>query len=110
MLGPVISRGLDPVLRGVSRSIFLTLKVAPAATRRQLAVAYLFCRAADTIADTRILSREDRLDTLRSFRSQFERSTSIEEVRSLAGRLGPPQGIPEERDLLFRLEECFAAF
>ena len=53
MIGPVTSSSLDPVLKGVSRSIFLTLKVAPSPVRRQLGVGYLFCRAADTIADTR---------------------------------------------------------
>jgi farnesyl-diphosphate farnesyltransferase len=111
MFGPVINNRLDPILRGVSRSIFLTLRVAPAATRRQLAVAYLFCRAADTIADTELLSRESRLDDLRCFRSQFETDEPRrDEVRSLSDRTGQPQSIPEEQALLARLEECFEAF
>ncbi len=110
MLAPVTSSALDPILRGVSRSIFLTLRVAPRATRRQLGVAYLFCRAADTIADTRLLSRETRLETLRLFRSQFDaEAPRLEEVREIARRTGAPQAIPEERALLARLDECFGA-
>jgi farnesyl-diphosphate farnesyltransferase len=93
----------------VSRTIYITLRVAPAATRRQLGVAYLFCRAADTIADTRLLPRESRLGALRRFRSLFERpGAREEELRRIASDLAPPQAIPEERDLLARLEECFA--
>ena len=111
MFGPVIDNHLDPILRGVSRSIFLTLKVAPAATRRQLGVAYLFCRAADTIADTKLLSRESRLDDLRRFRSQFEAEEhQEEEVRSISERVGGPQAIPQEQALLARLGECFEVF
>ena len=111
MFGPVTTRALDPILRGVSRSIFLTLKVAPGSTRKQLAVAYLFCRAADTIADTRLVSRESRLASLKAFRGQFERaSPSIDEIRALGSRTGEPQRIPEEQALLRRLDECFEAY
>ncbi|HVR74036.1 MAG TPA: phytoene/squalene synthase family protein [Planctomycetota bacterium] len=104
------TRSLDPILRGVSRSIFLTLKVAPSATRRQLGVAYLFCRAADTIADTRLLSRETRLESLRRFRAQFEGDAPrLDDVRRIGEETGPPQAVPEERALLQRLPECFEA-
>jgi farnesyl-diphosphate farnesyltransferase len=107
----VTTRALDPILRRVSRTIFLTLQVAPSATRRQLGVAYLFCRAADTIADTRLLPRESRLDALRRFRRLFEaEEPRRDELRGIAGELGPPQAVPEERDLLARLDECFAAW
>jgi farnesyl-diphosphate farnesyltransferase len=108
MTGPVTSRTLDCILKGVSRSIFLTLKVAPGPVRRQLGVGYLFCRAADTIADTRLLSRESRLARLRLFRSQFEAdSPRLEEVEGISASLGPEQAIPQERELLRRLGECF---
>ena len=108
MIGPVTSSSLDPVLKGVSRSIFLTLKVAPSPVRRQLGVGYLFCRAADTIADTRIVSPASRLETLRAFRAQFEAdSPRFPEVDRISAILGPKQAIPEEHELLARLGECF---
>src|SRR5262249_53717833 len=104
MIGPVVSSSLDPILRGVSRSIFLTLEMAPGPIRKQLGIGYLFCRAADTLADTRLLSRESRLKTLRAFRAQFEaEAPSFELVKEIAAGMGPAQSIPEERDLLSRL-------
>ena len=74
-------------------------------------MAYLFCRAADTIADTRLLSREMRLASLRKFRAQFVREHPSEsELRSIAENVGAPQKVAAEAELLRRLEECFAAF
>lgn len=111
MLGPVTTAPLDEILRGVSRSIFLTLRVAPAAIRRQLGLAYLFCRAADTIADTRLLSRESRLAELARFRAQFaEEAPSAAAVAALGAATGAPQEIPEEAELLKGLGACFDAY
>jgi farnesyl-diphosphate farnesyltransferase len=112
VIGPVTTRALDPILRRVSRSIFLTLQVAPAATRRQLGVAYLFCRAADTIADTRLLPPAARLAALERFRAPFTdgATDASAAARVIAAGVGEAQAIPEERDLLARLDECFAAY
>ena len=43
---------IGPLLRDVSRSFYLTLRVLPNAVRPQISVAYLLARASDTIADT----------------------------------------------------------
>ena len=97
---------LGTTLRGVSRSFFLTLKVLPGSVRRPIRLAYLFARAADTIADTALISRADRLQYLELFREAFRDGQ--------AGRLGAmkkallgPQRIPAERELLTRLDEAF---
>ena len=104
------SRDLDRLLRSVSRSFYLTLRVAPRPLRRQLAVAYLFCRAADTIADTRLLPPAERLEHLDLFREQFARDeASGEALRRIARRLGEPGAIPQERELLERLAEWSSA-
>lgn len=109
MFGTLTTPRLDAILRGVSRSFFLTLQVAPAATRRQLGLAYLFCRAADTIADTRLLSPARRLESLRSFRAQFESGTcSADELARISSQVGAPQKILAEQELLRQLPECFA--
>lgn len=108
MFGRVTDAQLDPILKGVSRSIFLTLQVAPRGMRPSLGVGYLFCRAADTIADTRLLSPERRLECLSRFRAQFEATTpDFDAVRQLSEQVGSPQLIPEEHQLLLRLSECF---
>src|SRR5256886_16708799 len=40
------------VLRSVSRSFYLSLRILPAGLREPLSLAYLLARATDTIADT----------------------------------------------------------
>ncbi len=102
---------LTRILRGVSRSFYLTLRLAPRGVRSQLGVSYLFCRAADTIADTALLPPERRLDLLARYRAQFERPEPEAEVaEAIASELTPAQSIPEERTLLQSLGRCFAAY
>src|ERR1051325_5544818 len=62
---------LDDILKRVSRSFYLTIKAVPASVRRQIGVAYLFARAADTIADTDVLERDRRLVMLKDLKAQF---------------------------------------
>ena len=68
---PATSRAalLGPLLKGVSRSFYLTLRVLPAGMRDPVGLAYLLARAADTIADTALLPREQRLEFLLDFRA-----------------------------------------
>jgi len=62
---------LKRILKNVSRSFYLSLRVLPGSVRKQVGLAYLFCRVADTIADTSILPRCRRLQILQTFRKQF---------------------------------------
>ena len=62
---------LGPLLKGVSRSFYLTLRVLPAGMRDPIGLAYLLARAADTIADTSLISPEQRLAMLLSLRDQI---------------------------------------
>jgi farnesyl-diphosphate farnesyltransferase len=61
---------LGPLLKGVSRSFYLTLRVLPAGMRDPIGLAYLLARAADTIADTSLIAPEQRLQLLLSLRDQ----------------------------------------
>lgn len=61
---------LGPLLKGVSRSFYLTLRVLPVGMRDPIGLAYLLARAADTIADTSLISPEQRLALLLSLRDQ----------------------------------------
>tara|TARA_Y100000768_G_scaffold377600_1_gene351014 strand:- start:27 stop:1052 length:1026 start_codon:yes stop_codon:yes gene_type:complete len=45
---------IDELLKGTSRSFYLTLKVLPKKVRRQIGLAYLLARLADTIADSKV--------------------------------------------------------
>jgi farnesyl-diphosphate farnesyltransferase len=104
----ITSTLLRDILRAVSRSFYLTLRVAPRATRRTLGLAYLFCRAADTIADTALLPREDRLPQLGRYREQFlQPIIRWDLLFALSSRLNAVGGSAGERALLTRLSDCF---
>jgi farnesyl-diphosphate farnesyltransferase len=60
---------LDSILKGVSRSFYLTLRFLPSAVRHQISIAYLIARAADTVADTNIMPVEHRIQALKSIRN-----------------------------------------
>ena len=63
---------LHGILKQVSRSFYLTLNVLPDGVRDQMGLSYLFARAADTIADTDLIDRAQRLKYLNRFRNQFK--------------------------------------
>ena len=60
------------LLRAVSRSFYLTLRVLPGAVRPQIGLAYLLARATDTIADTDALPVAQRLDALRLLQERIQ--------------------------------------
>jgi farnesyl-diphosphate farnesyltransferase len=93
---------LTSLLRDVSRSFYLTMRVLPGAVRPQIGVAYLLARTTDTIADTQIVPVESRLDALSSLRRR---------ILGLGGGALPfsqwrqPRAARAEQVLLARCEE-----
>jgi len=99
------------LLKSVSRSFYLTLAILPRNLRAQMALAYLYARAADSIADTRLLPREQRLRYLDGFRKWIrdpERNGSV--LRDIQESLSPVGPQSEERALLERLNDCRPVF
>ncbi|MDR4479448.1 MAG: squalene/phytoene synthase family protein [Nitrospira sp.] len=83
----------------------------PKTVRDQMGLAYLFARAADTIADTDLIGREQRLSYLNQFRAQFTTgSVARTDVRAIQSALAPHQSDSAERVLLQRLEDCLALY
>jgi farnesyl-diphosphate farnesyltransferase len=102
---------LCDLLKRVSRLFYTTLVVVPANVRDQVGLAYLFARAADTIADTELIDRPRRLGFLNRLREQFvHESIDWTEVRAIQEVVGPLQQDSAERILLERLDECFRLF
>ena len=93
---------LTHLLREVSRSFHLTLRVLPTAVRSPIGLAYLLARTTDTIADTGMLSPEDRLNALNDLRTRI---LGLSQIPVDFGRFLPGQGSPAERSLLQRTEE-----
>jgi farnesyl-diphosphate farnesyltransferase len=100
---------LSALLRGVSRSFYLSIRLLPAQLRQPVSVAYLLARATDTVADSTKLTAEERRDKLDSIVEAIEgRTPAIDAAASLAA-FGSLQDDPEARDLILALPECLAA-
>lgn len=106
---------LRAVLRSVARSFYLTLAVVPRDVRTQVGVAYLLARAADTITDTNLIERSQRLQYLTRFREWVMDPIKREDVlRAVQAALmvhldDPRSGLQTrqgERTLLTHLVEC----
>ncbi|HEV8662697.1 MAG TPA: phytoene/squalene synthase family protein [Candidatus Methylomirabilis sp.] len=100
---------LRRLLKPVSRSFYLSLRILSRGVREPVGLAYLFARAADTIADTRLLPRADRLLHLEVLRDAFLSGAAASLAR-LPAALAPHQQSPAERTLLLRLPEAFATY
>lgn len=98
---------LSDILPRVSRSFYLSLRILPQTVRQSLGLAYLFCRAADTIADTALLPRAQRLSHLDQYRRAFS-DADFSTLAAIQRELSGPQQNPAERELLLRLAECFS--
>jgi farnesyl-diphosphate farnesyltransferase len=114
ILRAVPDDALDDILSGVSRSFYLSLAILPKAVRSQLSVGYLVARAADTIADTRVVRRERRLELLDGLRATLSDEKKIvplvgEVRREIVGHGEAVHGdgaTVQERVLLERLGDC----
>src|SRR5580698_6151774 len=91
---------LGPLLKSVSRSFYLSLRVLPAGMRDPVGLAYLLARAADTIADTSLISPEKRLELLLSLRSQVNGLPDEGALTRMAVEVGNQQKDSDEKVLL----------
>jgi farnesyl-diphosphate farnesyltransferase len=93
----------DDLLREVARSFYLTLRVLPAAIRRQMTLAYLLARATDTVADVPSGPVQRRIESLRGMRRAIGEAGRGEKPSPAApSRI---TGAPRTAD--DRLLECF---
>ncbi|WP_244817906.1 phytoene/squalene synthase family protein [Caballeronia sp. Lep1P3] len=99
---------LGPLLKRVSRSFYLTLRILPPAMRDPIGLAYLLARAADTIADTSLVSPERRLDLLLSLRAQVNGAPDDAALARIADDVAGQQTQQDERVLLESLGAAFA--
>ncbi len=95
-------RELNDLLRSVSRSFYLTLRLLPQSINAPLSTAYLLARSTDTIADTGLVNRERRREALVQLRAAIFKTCE-------GSRCPPPdfgdlaqanEGTPAERELL----------
>src|SRR5262249_34963739 len=97
---------LSDLLRKVSRSFYLSLAILPRPLREPLGLAYLLARAADTVADTQLIERAERIGYLETLRRAYAGEAA--NVLAVARAAAPHQAHAVERTLLERVEEILA--
>lgn len=66
------SPDLPALLKGVSRSFYLSIRLLPAGLRRPVAIAYLLARTSDTLADAPGIAAQDRIAALDLFMASIQ--------------------------------------
>ncbi|MBV9010365.1 MAG: squalene/phytoene synthase family protein [Verrucomicrobia bacterium] len=68
------------LLRGVSRSFYLSIRALPRALREPVALAYLLARTSDTVADSEVIQKERRVELLDEYARAIAGSASAADV------------------------------
>jgi farnesyl-diphosphate farnesyltransferase len=95
------------LLREVSRSFYLSIRLLPPGLREPVGLAYLLARATDTIADTVGPPAGQRLHLLGRIASAIQ-GTPQPGLQEEADAFSRVQAHPGERRLMARLVECIA--
>ena len=104
------NRLLKDVLKGVSRSFYLTLRILPKPLREPVGLAYLLARTADTITDRhrRAGPTGARLEALVTFRTQVAGPADLGVLRGLVAQSMDDVSSPKERTLFDSLVDSFS--
>ena len=102
------NRVLKDVLKGVSRSFYLTIRILPRDLRGPVGLAYLLARAADTIADRRAGLPGQRLQSLVTLRTQVEGPADLEGLQGIASQALEGTSSPQEQALFASLVDSFS--
>jgi farnesyl-diphosphate farnesyltransferase len=94
------------ILRSVSRSFYLSVRLLPARLRQPVSLGYLLARATDTIADTSKISPAVRAERLASLSNAIQGKIPPDEVVDLAASFAPRQDNAAERVLIQSLPRC----
>ena len=103
-----IDRLRGPILRSVSRSFYLSLRILPRPLRDPLSLAYLLARATDTIADTAELPLELRTESLRDLAGAIQGTAPGDTAARVRDAFAPRQRDEAERALIETLPAAVA--
>src|SRR5882724_8934048 len=95
------------ILRSVSRSFYLSIRLLPAQLREPIALAYLLARSTDSVADTPEVSNLVRIDALKMLSNGIQGKTSGDVIIDLIASFVPLQSNKSEQQLLKSLPDCF---
>ena len=95
------------LLRGVSRSFYLSIRLLPAAVQSPIAVGYLLARATDTLADTTALPQAERLQLLTTLIAAIDTpAADLRHSRQALAHFAAQQTDPDEQALMHALPEA----
>ncbi|MFT5906770.1 MAG: farnesyl-diphosphate farnesyltransferase [Cryomorphaceae bacterium] len=98
----------NAVLKGVSRSFYLTIRLLPRLMREPVSVGYLLARASDTIADTEAVPAELRKECLSIFHQSLKDEDTREKLcELLEEKFIEHQDNEREKLLLTRIADVF---
>jgi farnesyl-diphosphate farnesyltransferase len=107
---PGLSAAQRQLLRHVSRSFDLSIRLLPKALQAPVAIGYLLARATDTVADTTALPLAERqvlLDLMtQTIAAQDTAAEKIRDLSRLTQAFAAQQTDPHERALMQALPQC----
>ena len=103
-------RLLTDILKGVSRSFYLTLRVLPKGLREPVGLAYLLARAADTVSDSDrpIGLPGQRLHNLLTLRDQVSGPADLAVLQDIVSQTIDGSSPPQERAMFDSLPAAFS--
>jgi farnesyl-diphosphate farnesyltransferase len=108
---PIQTRGADrqltgTLLRSVSRSFYISVRLLPRHLREPVGLAYLLARATDTLADTVDVPATIRLQELKVMARAIQEGETPGQMADLQTSFAPWQKNEAERTLIESLPEC----
>ncbi|MEY2545939.1 MAG: farnesyl-diphosphate farnesyltransferase [Verrucomicrobiota bacterium] len=97
---------LGAVLRDVSRSFYISIRILPRRVREPVGLAYLLARVTDTIADTNNAPVAQRAEMLRRLSRVIGAEGDPNVIVDLSEKFAPLQTNESERKLIEALPDC----
>ena len=95
-----------PVLRSVSRSIYISIRLLPPKLRQPIGLAYLLARATDSVADTVEVASPVRAETLSDLALIIQGEIASDALADLVASFAPLQTNQAEQTLIEALPDC----
>jgi farnesyl-diphosphate farnesyltransferase len=99
------ARPTNSLLRSVSRSFYLSIRILPARLREPVALGYLLARTTDTVADTAQIPSAQRIETLRKLSTAIQGAAAPNMIVDLVGSWAPLQQNTAERAVIEALPQ-----
>jgi farnesyl-diphosphate farnesyltransferase len=106
-----MNANLNEILKNTSRSLYLSIRIMPKPFRELFSLGYLLCRAADSIADTKVVKDELKLKYVLKFPDLLDNENYRKEAfPRLIDAISKDQSLRHEAKLIEHLNDCLVAF